>query len=323
MRLDNSLEAAAALLRNAKHIAIVGHVDPDADTLGSGLGLWWTLRAAKKRADIVHDPDTLPRSLAGLPGFEKIKRAVPPTADLIVSLDCAAYDRIGVMLPGEVALLNCDHHRSNTGYGTVDLVDPEAVCTAQVLMPLLARAGFAVPKEAAVCFYAALVSDSGFFGYEGVDETTFVFAGELVRLGADPAGVARLLRERQPLAKVRILAEALKTLRLFLEGRVAGMEVTLKMLAHTGATPADLDGVVEHARSLATVEVGFLLRENRDGSTKISLRSKTLDVGRVAAELGGGGHARAAGATLPQSIETARERVLKILEGRLRREGVL
>jgi phosphoesterase RecJ-like protein len=167
-----------------------------------------------------------------------------------------------------------------------------------------------------VCFYAALVSDTGFFGYEGVGLPTFDFAKTLVRLGADPAWTARMLREYQPLSKLRLLPKVLETLTLYLSGRVAGLEVTRRMLEETGATVNETEDFVNYARSLATVEVGFLTREEPDGALKVSLRSKErVDVGRIASSFGGGGHRRAAGFTVRGvEREVLVERILKKIE---------
>ena len=315
-----SYEAAARAVESARHITIVGHLNPDADTLGTGLGLWWVFKGLGKRVDAVYVSEPLPQTLSFLPGFGKIKTKLHPGSDLVVAVDCGSFDRLGIARPEGATLINIDHHRSNTAYGEINLVEPEAPCAAAVAFELVRRADWDIPRATAENFYAALVSDTGFFGYEGVDEGVFDFAKTLVRLGAKPEWTARMLRERQPLCKLRLLPKVLETLTLYLSGRAAGLEVTRAMLEAAGATVNETEDFVNYARSLATVEVGFLTREEPDGSLKVSLRSKErVDVSRIAVAFGGGGHARAAGFSVRGvSRDAVVADVLKMIEEELK-----
>ena len=291
-------QRAKKSVEEARHITIVGHVNPDADTLGTGLGLWWILKTLGKRVDALYVSDPLPQVLSFLPGFGKIRRTIHPKSDLIISVDCGSVDRLGIDRPAGVFLINIDHHRSNTGFGDINLIEPDHSCAAEVAFKLAVSSGWEIPRNAAISFYTALISDTGFFGYEGVNERVFDFAKDLVRLGASPAWCANMLRENQPLCKMRLLPKVLETLTLYLQGRAAGLEVTRQMLDTSGATVNETEDMVNYARSLATVEVGFLIREEPDGAWKVSLRSKSkADVGRIAVAFGGGGHKHAAGFT--------------------------
>ena len=280
----------------SRHITIVGHLNPDADALGTALGLWWVFKALSKRTDVVFKSRPLPQNLSFLPGFEKIRSEVNQKSDLLVSVDCGSFDRLGVEKPENAFLINIDHHRSNTGYGDINIVESGFASASEAAFKLVKESGWEIPQKCAVNFYAALLSDTGFFGYEGVNGRVFDFAKELLALGADAEWTARMLRENQPLSKLRLLPKVLQTLRLYLQGRVAGLDVTLQMLKESGATVNETDDMVNYARSLATVEVGFLIREENDGSLKVSLRSKScVDVSKIAISFGGGGHIRAAG----------------------------
>ncbi|WP_201352570.1 DHH family phosphoesterase [Hydrogenimonas urashimensis] len=290
---------AKRAVEKARHITIVGHLNPDADAIGTALGLWWIVKGLGKRADVVFASRPLPQLLSFLPGFGKIRHALHPGSDLIVSVDCGSFDRLGIERPEGSLLVNIDHHKSNTAYGDLNLVEPHYVCAAEVAFRLAATAGWDIPKNSASNFYTALISDTGFFGYEGVDERVFDFAKTLLRLGASPEWSARMLRENQPLCKMRLLPMVLETLTLYMDGRVAGLHVTRGMLEKSGATVNETDDMVNYARALATVEIGFLVREEEDGGLKVSLRSKTTsDVSRIAVAFGGGGHKHAAGFTL-------------------------
>jgi len=233
-----------------------------------------------------------------------------------VAVDCGSFDRLGIERPEGVKVLNIDHHRSNEGYGDIDLIEPEDSCAAEVAYRLATFAGWEIPRQSAVAFYTALVSDTGFFGYEGVGEKVFDFAKALVHLGADPAAISRMLRENEPLSKLRLLPMVLETLTLYLGGRAAGLDITRAMFRRSGATVADSEDFVDYARSLATVEVGFLMREEEEGALKVSLRSKEkVDVSRIAVAFGGGGHRRAAGFTVRNmDREAVLKRLLPMIE---------
>ncbi len=319
--MEHGLEYAEAkrLVEESRHITIVGHLNPDADALGTALGLWWVFRKLSKRADVVFASRPLPVSLSFLPGFKKIKGSINPKSDLIVSVDCGSFDRLGIERPKEAKLINIDHHRSNTAYGDVNIIEPEFASASEAAFKLVGEAGWDIPKDCAVNFYAALLSDTGFFGYEGVGARVFDFAKALLALGADAEWTARMLRENQPLCKLRLLPKVLETLRLYLDGRAAGLDVTQQMLEASGATVNETDDMVNYARSLATVEVGFLIREETDGGLKVSLRSKSrVDVCKIALFFGGGGHIRAAGFTVyDMERNMLKEKLLKMIEEEL------
>ncbi len=314
-------QEAAKTIENADRIAIVGHLNPDADALGTGLGLWWILKGLNKRVDAVYVSDPLPQMLSFLPGFGKVKHTLHPRTDLIISVDCGSFDRLGIERPEGAKLINIDHHLSNEGYGDIDLIEPDYSCAAEVAFTLAVTAGWEIPKNGAVNFYTALISDTGFFGYEGVNERVFDFAKALVRLGASPEWCTRMLRENQPLSRLRLLPMVLETLTLYLNGRAAGLTITQAMLARSGATVNETDDIVDYARSLVTVEVGFLTREEDDGRIKVSLRSKTeADVSKIAKAFGGGGHRRAAGFTVSDmERDEIVEKLLKMIEEELKK----
>ena len=160
-----------------------------------------------------------------------------------------------------------------------------------------------IPSESAVCIYTALVTDTGSFQYESVNEKVFEMAAELVKCGVKPDFVAKMLFQRDRLSRLRLLAKAYDTIELCCEGKVAFVEVTKEMMEITGAIKDDTDTIVNSVRAIASVEVACMLREDDDG-IKISLRSKNYaDVSKIAVKYGGGGHIRAAGATVKDEFD--------------------
>ncbi|BCD67572.1 bifunctional oligoribonuclease/PAP phosphatase NrnA [Nitratiruptor sp. YY09-18] len=310
------MKQAWEVIKQAKKIALLTHLNPDADTLGSALGFWHYLKKDKK-CD-VFNLSQLPYNLDFLPGIKKVKCYEPKGYDLWISFDCGSFDRLGLSSK-DALLINIDHHKSNTMYGDFNIIDPHAAATSQVAYNFLRSQGASIDNNTALCFYTALVDDTGFFKYDSVDAEVFAFAKELVEAGASPEYVANMLTMREPLAKLRLIPLVLNTLELVLNAQVAIIYLTQQMLAQTGATKEMADDALTMARSLATVEVAMLLREEEDGRIKVSLRSKNyVDVSLIAAAFGGGGHKRAAGFTSHlHEFDTVKAMLLEKIKGEL------
>ncbi len=315
---DGRVMEAFELLQKAHSIVLATHVNPDADTLGSALGVYDILQRMQKRVVVVNT-STLPYNLDFLPGIEKIKKELPQRFDLLISFDCGSFDRLGIPKPIN-PIINIDHHRSNTHYGDYNIVDPDAASTSEVAYRFFKDNGIAPTKNAAICFYTALVDDTGFFKYDTVRASTFSFAKELCEYGAKPDWIAAMLTMREPLAKLRLLPLVLETLKLFIDGRVAVLRVTQQMLQKSGGTKEMADDALTMARSLATVEVALLMREEENGDIKVSLRSKSyVDVSKIASIFGGGGHRRAAGFTAASTnFDELLKKLLEILKKEIR-----
>ena len=295
--LQELAKDAATLIDTAPSITIVTHLNPDADTLGTGLGIYALLKShTKKPVEIVNASDDLPRYLDFLPNFSKIKKKIEYENSLVIGVDCGSIERFGVVLEGH-PIINIDHHYSNTHFGTLNAVLPDFASASQVAFRLF-ESLYTITSQSAVCFYTALLSDTRYFTTSSVNAEVFETASELVALGADPAQIAANFTQRRPLASLRILERALHSLSLYLEGRVAVMEVTPEDIEATGASMPDMDGIVDYGKSLATVKVAVLLIGLKDGTVRVSLRSKGADVSKVAAHFGGGGHKVASGFTL-------------------------
>jgi phosphoesterase RecJ-like protein len=282
---------------SANSITILSHLNPDADTLGTALGIYALLSKDKRlKVEVVNASTALPLYLDFLPNFKKIKHHMDYTDSLILSCDCGSIDRLGFDLEGR-DIINIDHHESNTGYGSINVVIAEYASASQVAFALFKEL-YTVEADAAACFYAALLSDTRYFTTTSVNEEVFNVARSLVEAGALPNDIAYHFTQRRSLGSVRLLEKALASLSLHNEAKIATLMVTKEDIAQTGATIPDMEGVVDYGRSLATVEVALFAMELEDG-IRISLRSKKVDVSKVAMAFGGGGHKVAAGFTLP------------------------
>lgn len=281
----------------AQHITLLSHVNPDADTLGTALGIYTLLKKAGKTVEVANASKVLPRHLDFLPNFSKIKNKMDYEDTLIIACDCGSIDRLGFDLSGR-DIINIDHHHSNEGYGSLNVIVSHFASASQVAYALFDPL-YEMDAEAATCFYTALLSDTRYFTTATVSEEVFAMAKVLVAKGANPEKISYHFTQRRPLASLRILERALASLSLHHEAKIATLCVTQDDISASGASTPDMEGIVDYARSLATVEVALFAIELKEG-VRISLRSKRADVSQVALAFGGGGHKLAAGFTLKQ-----------------------
>jgi len=307
-------EAVKKKIAEYNSITILSHLNPDADALGTSLGIYaLCLQEKDKKVEIVNASTALPIHLDFLPNFKKIKHHMDYSDSLVISCDCGSVDRLGFNLEGR-DILNIDHHQSNTNYGSVNAILPQYASSSQVAFELF-RELYTMNASAATCFYTALLSDTRYFTTSSVNEKVFSVAQKLVSLGAKSDEISFNLTQRRPLSSLRILEKALASLALTNEAKVATLMVSKEEIASTGATIPDMEGIADYAKSLVTVEIALFAMELEEG-IRISLRSKNVDISQVAMAFDGGGHKMAAGFTLKENIckEGLQECVNKVLE---------
>ncbi len=317
--LDDVANEVAEAIEATQTITIVTHLNPDADTLGTGLGIYNLLkRYTQKRVEIVNASGALPHYLDFLPSYEKIKPKPSFEEGLVIGCDCGSIDRFGLDLSGR-EIINIDHHESNTGYGSVNVVMAKYASASQVAYRLFAKL-YAITPEAATCFYTALLADTRYFTTASVNHEVFQVAAELVALGAEPDVIATHFTQRRSLASLRILERALSSLTLYQEGRIAFLYVGEDDIAATGATMPDMDGIADYGRSLAVVDIAVFMIETSPGEIRVSLRSKGIDLTKVASHFGGGGHKVASGFTLSGMNK---EKIIEEIIEEISKQGLL
>ncbi len=305
------------VLKGPRSWIVASHLSPDGDTLGSAIAMKHLLR--QLGATVLHVcPDSVPDRYAFLAGADEVVTELPE--DLsdwgLVTCDAAELSRFGEWAERFAAMplrVNVDHHVSNPGFGTINVILTDAAATGEVVYHLFECFGIRPSLEAAQAMYAAIVTDTGGFAYEATTAETHRIAGELIALGVHPAWMTQQLFEQVPMSELQIKSQALAKMQRTPDGTVVWTVVTQAMLVATGADESQLDGLAEQMRSLKGVDIAFYLRETARG-VKLSLRGKHSDVNRVAAHFGGGGHRRAAGATVPGPIDSAAERVLEAIQ---------
>ncbi|MCB9600752.1 MAG: DHH family phosphoesterase [Sandaracinus sp.] len=305
------------IVREGSRFLVTCHRRPDADALGSAIGLAEILRSLGKEAH-VWVPESLAPNLMFF-AVGRVERELPEGEfDATFVMDTAARALLprGIPNRGAGPLVVVDHHAAHDDVGDVVCRECDACSTAEVVMRLAAELGARpVPEAAAAPLYAALVADTGGFRYAMTTPETLRLGAELLERGADAWQTAYELFEGWPPARLRLLGEVLETLELSEDGRVALLRVTRDMLARTGADDDMVEGMVNYGRMLRGVEIAALLWEfpsEKGGlDTKLSLRSSgAANVAKLATALGGGGHRAAAGAQIEEDVEATRKRVL-------------
>jgi len=309
------------IIDSSHDIVCMAHKDADADSLGSALAFAATLRAIGKVPHPVV-PDPIPFTLSYLPGYEALERE-PERIDAIFTFDCATTGRFGekrgLLESGRFPVVNIDHHVSNSAYGSVNLIQPDASATGQVVFRLLRTLGLPITPDTATNLYAALLTDTGGFRHENTTEEALRLAADLVELGADPAWIALKSYKSRAVSTLRLEALAVARMRSELDGRLVWSEVTRAMLEEAGATWQETDGVIDVLQTIDSMTVAVLFKELQPDVTKISVRTRgDVDATDLCSPFGGGGHRRAAGAEIHAPMAVAQERVLQLARELLR-----
>ncbi len=307
-------EGVLAVFRRLPGRALMlGHVHPDADVLGTLFGLGEALESTGWSVTC-GGPHPVPGSLAFLPGAERFRtlRAIEDRFDLAVLTDCPDPERTEGLLEEAqrtaAAVVNIDHHPDNHRYGDVNWVDPDAAATGEMVHDLIRGLGWKLTPAIATNLYTAIHMDTGSFRYSNVTPRTFRIAAELVAAGAEPAYLTRQLYESRSPDALRHLGQVLSRARVSDDGRIAWIALPAGTVPESFVEAEDL---VTYPRSIGSTKVAAFLRDRGDGTVKVSLRAKgEVDVRRIAARFGGGGHPNAAGCTVRGTLEAATADVL-------------
>ena len=305
-----TLEAAAEKLLAAQKLLITAHVNPDGDAIGSALALAAFLRGRGKEATVMID-DRLPKNLSFLPGYDKIVRPEEgrkSDAELLVILD-TSLDRIGEVEKAAAGMpvLNLDHHISNDGKADF-LYNDNRAATAEIVFEIVDRFGGEFTPEIAIPLYTGLATDTGFFKFSNTRPETLRAAARLLEAGVRPEKVSEALEEK-PEALVRGQAAALQTMELSYGGRVAGLYLDKELATSLEST----EGFIDFVRVIEGVDIAVLVKCMDENFCRVSVRSKGIDVSKVAMKFGGGGHIRAAGFSVKKPLEEAKKDVLEAL----------
>ncbi|OMF36763.1 DHH family phosphoesterase [Paenibacillus sp. FSL H8-0548] len=303
------LDHALAFMNDYNHFLVVSHVQPDGDAISSTVVVGWLLQKLGKSAVLINEGE-LPSRLSYLTEFDTIvnyKKAAPKQQfDAIIAVDCADFKRIGEVASSfalDAKLLNIDHHPTNNGFGSVNVIRAEAAATVEILFDLIERAEIALDLNCATAIYTGLLTDTGGFRYSNTSPRVMEIASQLLAVGVSGNKLADHLLEKMTMAKLKLLQMALNRLTFTDNLEIGWVFIGKDDLRNTGAVSEDLEGIVNYALNVDGVEVGILFKEAEDGSVKASLRSAgKANVAAIAQEFGGGGHVRAAGCRLEGTV---------------------
>jgi phosphoesterase RecJ-like protein len=295
-------------LRGADKFVVVAHENPDGDALGSLIAMQGILSAIGKDClmFIAERELPLPEEYNWFP-LDGLVSEPPADVDerTIVFLDCGNVERnpAEAFRRAGMHILNIDHHHDNTRFGTVNLVVPEASCTAEIVWDLMGELGVAPTLTVAEALYVGLITDTGRFMYENTSRRAHLMAASLIDAGVDVHGVYRRVYEDVPYGKLALLARGLSNIERYDGGRLTLTALSAADFSDSGAEESYSEGVVDHLRAVQGTEVAALVRDRiGDGAAglrKVSLRSGNdrIDVSAIARAQGGGGHRQAAGFT--------------------------
>jgi bifunctional oligoribonuclease and PAP phosphatase NrnA len=312
-----SFHEIAGAIKQAHRIAILSHVRPDCDAIGSQLAMALSLQQLGKEVSAWNE-DGLPESFRFLEKYELIHQppSEPEEFDLAIALDTASQQRLGTGLQAigpATRWINIDHHVSNPGYGDLVYIDTVAPATGQIVYEFLRAENLPFTLEAADALYAAISTDTGSFRYANTTARTLEIAAELIKAGVNAGAIANKLYESYPKRRVQLLGEILPEAAFDADDQVASIVLTNETKQRLGIQPDDIDGLIDYVRCVDTVVVAIFFEELPEGKIRLSMRSKDdrVDVNKICGEFGGGGHRRAAGARIRGSLGEVRNKVLK------------
>jgi phosphoesterase RecJ-like protein len=305
------------VLREHNKFAVLSHVRPDGDALGSTLALALSLKGLGKEVRAWNEEGMLEKynflaqaELLTQPPSE------PEDFDVVVALDTAVQNRLGTTTSAvrhAKLWINIDHHPSNPRYGDLVYIDPTAPATGQILFEFLTNQNFPITPEIAENLYAAISTDTGSFQYPNTTVRTFEIAAELVRCGVEVGRISQLLYENFPRRRIELLRELLGTMQFGCDGKLAWFSLSQAAALALGVIPEDNEGLIDHLRATRGVIVAIFFEELIDGKVRVSMRSKNeaVDVCAICTQFGGGGHVLAAGARVRGTLPEVEKKIVE------------
>lgn len=315
--MDEKLDETIDVLKNNESFLIAGHEHPDGDCVGSEIALALLLKRWDKDVHI-YNPDRPDQIYYFLPYIQWVKTELPDEiVDVVIVVDSGDLDRIGPVADyAEDAkkLINIDHHPESFNVGDINLVEPEMSSVGEIIYWMYKRAGEPLSKEAAQVLYISLVTDTGSFRYANTRAESHEAAADLIKNGyIDPYRIYSMLYERETFDSTKLMGKVLSDIND--DDGIIWAEVPLSMFEENGTEYQDLKPALKHMRSIDSCQVAVLLQERPDGTIKINFRAKSdFNLLTVANQFGGGGHEKAAGATVEGDLQETRKDVIRSIK---------
>jgi phosphoesterase RecJ-like protein len=306
---EQQFDRAVAAIADAPALALACHIGPDGDALGSLLAMHHlALAHGKPSVASWSEPFLVAPHYDFLPGLDACTKPAdfPPAPEVMVTFDCGSLARLGTLAGSAQQareLIVLDHHASNDNYGTINVVDPTAAATAVVVRRLARALGWSLNRDAALCLYTGLVTDTGRFQYSNTTPEVFELARELAQFDLPIAAASRQLFEQHSFDYLQMVGACLARAELDRDLRFVATWVTNFDLDGFDVDLAETEGLIDLVRRTAEADVACVCKESPEG-IRVSLRSvrDDIDVGLIAARFGGGGHRYAAGFVAPYPV---------------------
>lgn len=304
------------IIKSSGKILLLSHMNPDGDTLGSMCAMYSMIyNRFKKKADM-NVVSNIPYNYKFLPNINKAERYYDKSLvyDLVITLDVAAIDRVmdsKIFFDRAKCSVNIDHHKTNPGFGDYQIIKPDASSCGEVLFNYFKSNGWNIDKDSAICLYTAIMTDTGNFRFENTSSNVFKAVAELVEAGANPNYIYKQCYETKTKNFVMFQNYCVNKAVFLNDNKIAYTTVYKKDLEKFSAGDDYTDGIAETLRAIDTTEVSFVVKEVDTKLTKVSMRSKKLDVAEICTKFGGGGHTFAAGCTIKAGIKDSIDKLLK------------
>lgn len=311
----NDVKEVFNLINNSKNICIAGHKAPDGDCIGSVMALYESLKTFKKELTICID-GSIPYNYKSLVNESLIAKDVENSEfDLLIVLDCSDAERLGKfndIFKKAKKSVCIDHHKTNVGYADINIIDASMSSTGELLYDVLKAWNICISKEAATYIYISILTDTGKFSYSNTSSETHRKTAEIIDLGVDIAEIDNIVYNSKPSNVVKAFIECIGNIELYYDNKFGITYITNDILDKNNVEMGDIDGIVEFIREIKEVEVSCVLKEYEVDNTKVSLRSKNgIDVSAISLKFGGGGHARAAGFEINETVKNTKKLLIE------------
>ncbi len=312
-------------IKRAQHLLLASHCNPDGDAVSSLLAMGLALSKLNKRITL-YNASPIPAVYRFLPSVERIVRHIKKTTtyDAVLILDCGHMARVGeahTKVSQIPVIINIDHHVTNTHFGNIQFIDPDACSTAEIVYRLIKAINAPIDKAIATSIYTGILTDTGSFRFSNTNQAAFAISQEMVRYGVEPYNVAKHVFGTYSLGRIKLLNLALDSIEISDNGKLSVMTLTNAMFAKTKTQPEDVDGMINYARRIEDVKVAALIQEQKNGNANsdesrkfhVSLRSDgSVDVAAIAGSFGGGGHSSAAGFQVEMTMAKLKSEIITL-----------
>lgn len=319
------IEHLNSIIKNSKNILLVSHINPDGDTLGSMCGLYSLIKDnLKKKCDMVAVSD-VPVTYSFLPYVDEVKHIsqydLSREYDLVITIDVAAIDRCAEaekLFKKAKNTINIDHHETNIGYAGINIIEPQAAATGEIILEIAEKLDWKISLKTATNLYVAIVTDTGCFKFSNTTQRTMECGGKLISLGVNPSEIYQKCYESSSKDMVLFQSYCVNKAEFLNDDKIAYTIVYKKDLEKFNNQGEDFtDGLTEKLRAIRTTEVAFVVKELNSTTSKVSMRSKEKDIAQVCSAFGGGGHKLAAGAVIKATPKKAVDMLLEEIKKKL------